>query len=125
MWIMMIDDDEEDIDFFKEVLEESLKEYHCVSAFTCEKGLLKLNDKEELPSHIFLDGMLYGMSSKECLLKIKADVRVKDVKVIMYSGFLTTDQKRDFQNLGADVFLQKPASKQELKDALNDILNEK
>lgn len=121
----MIDDDEEDIDFFKEVLEESLKEYHCVSAFTCEKGLLKLNDKEELPSHIFLDGMLYGMSSKECLLKIKADVRVKDVKVIMYSGFLTTDQKRDFQNLGADVFLQKPASKQELKDALNDILNEK
>lgn len=122
MWIMMIDDDEEDIEFFREVLMDCMQDYRCISAFTCEKGLLRIRDTDELPSHIFLDGMLYGMSSKECLLKIKSDARIKDVKVVMYSGFLTIEQQAEFKKLGADVFLQKPVDKAELVSALRRIL---
>jgi CheY-like chemotaxis protein len=122
MWVLIIDDDEEDVEFFTEVLKEAVEDCQCVAATTCEKGLLTLADKKDLPSHIFMDGMLYGMSSKDCLAKFKDDARVKNIKVIMYSGFSVPSVQQDFLSLGADLFLLKPANKQELIEALQRIL---
>lgn len=121
MWILIIDDDTEDIDFFSEVVVEILHDCRCVPASSCEEGLISLGDKHELPSHIFLDGMLYGMSSKECLLKLKADKRLKNVDVILYSGYVSPDFQREFLALGAHLCLQKPANRNELVDALTKI----
>lgn len=61
MTVLIIDDDEDDIVFFKDAVQELNTQYYCESAFTCEEALEKLRIMNELPRFIFLDNMLYGV----------------------------------------------------------------
>ena len=121
MWVLIIDDDEEDAEFLSDALREIVQDCECVTVSSCETGLLGLGNKKELPSHIFLDGMLYGMSSKECLIKIKTDLRIGSVSVIMYSGFASASFEEEILSLGADFFIQKPTHRADLVNRLKSI----
>lgn len=122
MHFLIIDDDPEDVEYFIEVVNRVIPECYCDIAKTCEEGLNKLKEAVDLPSHIFLDGMLYGMSSQECLQTLKADERLNKVHIVMYSGYAPSYVKLDFLNLGADKFIIKPNNSADLEKALQEIL---
>jgi DNA-binding response OmpR family regulator len=122
MWILIIDDDNEDSAFLEEALKELVPGCRCCVATTCEKGLKKLTEQNEKPTHVFLDGMLYGMSSKDCLKILRNDSRSREAEIIIYSGFATPQLQKDFLKTGADLFLSKPSSRTELLNVLTKIL---
>ena len=62
------------------------------------------------------------MSSHECLQKIKADKKLENVHVIIYSGYAPQTMQGDFLALGADKFVAKPSNSDDLEKALRDLL---
>jgi CheY-like chemotaxis protein len=122
MSILIIDDDAEDIEYFQEILQTVDHTCLCVTASSCEDGLAQLRSMSTLPSHVFLDGMLYGMSSMDCLKEIKHDADLHGISVIMYSGYAHPDVKEEFLRSGADLFLMKPTYSDQLERALRSIL---
>ena len=123
MRLLIIDDDTEDVEYFLEVVNNIIPDCDCDSAASCEEGLIKLEEAEDLPSHIFLDGMLYGMSSQECVQRIKGDERLQNIRVVMYSGYAPPAVQRDFMSLGANRFLIKPSTTAELEKSLRELLS--
>ena len=121
MRFLIIDDDLEDVEYFLEVMNRIIPDCDCDSATSCEDGLRKLKDTIDLPSHIFLDGMLHGMSSQECLQKIKADDRLQKIQVVMYCGYAPPVVQRDFLRLGADRFVVKPNNTADLEKSLREL----
>ena len=121
MRLLIIDDDREDVEYFLEVLNKMIPDCDCDSATSGDEGLRKL-EAADLPSHIFLDGMLHGMSSQECLQRIKGDERLKNIRVVMYSGYAPQLVQRDFMRLGANRFLVKPSNAPELEKSLRELL---
>jgi DNA-binding response OmpR family regulator len=122
MSLLIIDDDEEDIDYFMEVLRGVQLECDCLRAGSCEDAFKGLDQTKHPLSHIFLDSMLYGMSSEACLTKIKNIPALSHVKVVIYSGFLTPAAESNFRKLGADQILIKPRESGELERELRIIL---
>ncbi len=121
MRFLIIDDDKEDVEYFLEVVNKILPDCDCDSATSCEEGLKKLEGAVDLPSHIFLDGMLYGMSSLECLQRIKGDERLRNIRVVMYSGYAPPTVQRDFIILGAYKVVVKPSNTAELEKSLREL----
>jgi CheY-like chemotaxis protein len=122
MRFLIIDDDAEDVEYFVEVVGRFIPECACDIATSCEEGLDILRGTIDLPTHVFLDGMLHGMSSQECLQKIKADERLCKIRIIVYSGYASPAVQLDFLRLGADKFVLKPSSTAELEKSLQEVL---
>ncbi|HEY9004564.1 MAG TPA: response regulator [Ohtaekwangia sp.] len=125
MLFLIIDDDPEDVDYFVETARRVIPDCDCLTASSCEEGFRMLREAVHIPSYIFLDGMLYGMNSKECLRKLKKDPLYTDIRIIMYSGFAHEELQLEFLKMGADKFIIKPTSSTELEHALIALLSEK
>ena len=111
---LLIDDDVDDSELFREALEEASKTLvlHCA-----ENGeeALKLLKQIAKPHIIFLDINMPRMNGWECLKKLKSTAEYKDIPVIMYS---TSSHQREIDialNMGALSFFTKPHSYRELK----------
>ena len=59
----------------------------------------------------------------ECLIKLKSDSRLKRIPVIIYSTTSDENEVRKIMMLGADDFISKAISFDELKKTLYTILN--
>lgn len=122
MHILIIDDDHEEAELFVDVVTTLSKECRCTVARSGDEALIKLSVQVTAPSHIFLDGMLYGMTSRDCLMKLKSDPQWQTSKVIVYSGYLHPQARTEFIALGAERVLKKPSSREELMMALKEII---
>ncbi|MGV3697842.1 response regulator [Flavobacterium sp.] len=82
--IYYLDDDHEDLDFFKEIAEEL---GHTVKVFTDgRKMLLVLEIQAEKPDVIFLDIHMPVLNGEEILEIIKKSDEMKNIPVVMVSG---------------------------------------
>ncbi len=82
--IYYLDDDHEDLDFFKEIAEEL---GHTVKVFTDgRKMLLVLEIQAEKPDVIFLDIHMPVLNGEEILEIIKKSDEMKHIPVVMVSG---------------------------------------
>lgn len=117
---MLIDDDHDDHDFFKEALKELDYKVDLVQA-TSGPEALKILDAPgaRLPDCIFLDMNMPGMDGQECLLKIRSKKFLNEIPVVIYSTSSNKDDiKRSHEN-GAIDYIIKPASIKTLISALN------
>lgn len=106
--IMIIDDDADDIMFFKEALEKMQPSYKSMEANCSIKALQFLRKSKQLPDYIFLDINMPIMDGRDCLNELKKDATLCNIPVIMYSTFFTEKNRKDFQALGASGYLTKP-----------------
>src|SRR4051812_29905511 len=82
--ILLVDDDEEDILIFKEVVRNDIDSN--INIITSTNGVECLKALENIsPDVIFLDINMPVMGGKECLEKIKNDPQLKDIPVVIYS----------------------------------------
>ena len=123
--ILIIDDDADDRDFFKEALREIDNDIACITA---RNGLEALNllvacDQSALPDYIFLDLNMPRMGGRQCLTQLKSLQALKDIPVIIFTTSKLPDDREEMKRLGAVGFITKPSRFSELVEQLTLILN--
>ncbi len=108
---LIVDDDSDDIELFREAIGEIDHRVVCQAAKDCGEALEKLrNVSDVLPDLIFLDLNMPGMDGRACLAELKKDARLKNIPVIIYTTSSHVRDKVDTLELGAAYFLTKANS---------------
>ena len=118
--IVLAEDDEEDVDFFKEALSEIEID---IQVTVVKNGILLikyLETTQELPDIIFMDLNMPFKNGVQCLEEIKKVDKWKTIKTIILSTSSNKDQIEKLYELGADLYLTKPTSFNELKRQLSE-----
>ncbi len=120
-FLLLIDDDTDDTDLFREALEEvdASMQLHCSENGEEALFLLKETDKPEI---IFLDINMPRMNGWECLKRLKSNDTYKDIPVIMYSTSSHQHEINRAINMGALSFITKPHSYGELINMLKGVI---
>ena len=121
--ILLTDDDEDDREIFQDTLEEvddqikllTLNDGVQLMEYLCANG-------NRLPDILFLDINMPHKDGHQSLREIRADPRLKDLCVIIYS---TSDYPQDVKKAyrtGANGFIQKPSNHKKLKEILQNVI---
>ena len=123
MVILIVDDDQEDAEFFTEAVNEVDRSVKCWVAKDGKEALHLLSKELVLPpDYVFLDINMPIMNGRETLAAIKASTRLRDIPVIMYSTTTDTKEIKSFYDMGAYDFLIKPRNFRKLVEALESII---
>jgi CheY-like chemotaxis protein len=123
MLILIVDDDGEDRELFREAIAEVDSSIQCFSAKDGKDALRQMNSGLiVLPDYIFLDINMPIMNGRECLIEIKKQSSLRNIPVIMYSTTSDTKEIKGYYTLGAHDFLIKPHDFKKLVEALNSII---
>jgi two-component system response regulator len=105
--ILIVDDNPDDIEITKIVLEEKGWDIQVDAYGNVETALAYLREAENLPSLVFIDVNVPVMGGIMCLRQIRADQRLKSLPVVMVTASsFEADEKRAYE-AGADYFLFK------------------
>jgi CheY-like chemotaxis protein len=123
MLITLADDDEDDRLFFTDAFDE-LKINTKVNTFKNGRELLNYLHEPEviLPNIIFLDLNMPILNGIDCLKEIKSNAKFKDIAIAIYS---TSSSEQDVENtfvLGANIYIKKPSSFNDLKKILSEVV---
>lgn len=119
--IFYADDDIDDLDFFKEVTSE-LNEP--VSLFEEGDKLLEtLNNPPPIPSIIFLDLNMPAKSGFDVLREIKANPKMQNIPVIIFTTSINPNDIELSKKLGANLYIRKPSSMSTLRKAIDHVLS--
>jgi DNA-binding response OmpR family regulator len=108
--VLIIDDSNTVVMTIKKFLRSA--GYETFEAFDAETGLSMMH--EHSPELIFLDIMLPGMNGFSALRMIRRDPLTRDIPVIMMSGNEQAMEQFFVSQIGADDFMKKPFSRDEL-----------
>lgn len=122
--IMLVDDDEDDRDFFLSVLESIEGAPKCETAPNGLSALQQLHKEGDLPGIIFLDLNMPVMNGKQFLAEAKKHKPLKDIPVIILSTSSDQTTMADTANLGAAGFITKPNKLSLLEARLREILTD-
>ena len=103
--ILFIDDDEDELKIFTEVLKETGLDYKCTWAKNGQQALSQLLYLQ--PDIIFLDIHMPGMDGFECLTAIKGMQKVAEIPVVLYSTDLHAANQTKGKELGAAACISK------------------
>lgn len=122
---LIIDDDDDDIDLFREALREVDASVECWAEQNAQRALDTLQSGlSQMPTAIFLDVNMPVVTGWEVLQRLKIGERTREVPVIMYS---TSSLKRDIEKareMGAMRFMIKPSLFSALKNELQSVLRQ-
>ncbi len=117
--VFLIDDDEDDISLFHEMLQEVASDARFSSAVNGLEALETLRSSAgSLPQLIFLDLNMPRMNGKECLTELKQDPQLQAIPVIIYSTSSSAHDRAEVTSLGALGMITKPFSLLHLKQML-------
>lgn len=121
--ILLIDDDEDDAQFFADALRElsfGLTMEHCMGG---EEAIDKLSRKRiDPPDIIFLDLNMPALNGWDSLRAIKKIAGMQQIPIVMYSTANLEQGGLSPEDVGAAAFYQKSNSFQELKSSLGSLL---
>lgn len=122
--IILADDDEDDRLFFTDAFDE-LSMNTKVSTFNDGVELMDyLNRKEVILPHVlFLDLNMPKKSGIECLNEIKANSKMSEIAVAIYSTSASEEDIEETFVLGANIYIKKPSSFKQLKKVLSDVVS--
>ncbi len=107
--ILIVDDDDEDKEFFREALQQVDASVICLEAADGLEALKILQTPgSELPDLIFLDLNMPRMGGKQCLAEIKKARHLCHLPVIIYTTSKRVEHRAEMKALGAAYFITKP-----------------
>src|SRR3954463_11076428 len=104
MTVLIVEDDNDDAEFLISFIKEINESMQCFVVRNGITALTFLDYEEQIPSFIFLDGHLPGMTSTELLVRLRNRPNLVNTKIIMYSGYLSDESIEKFMSLGAHLF---------------------
>ncbi len=114
--ILLADDDLDDRTFFERALKEITIDTKLKTVADGEQLMNYLNENiEQLPDVLFLDINMPRKNGYECLAEIKHHEKLKDLAVVMLSTTNEIDKTTQTFKAGANIFIHKPSSYDELK----------
>lgn len=117
--ILLIDDDRDDAELFKEALQEINPSIHFEYYEDSKEGLKQLLEKQNhLPDLIFLDINMPVVSGWQCLAEFKKADNLKNIPVIMFTTSSQPKEKETAKELGAAGFITKPSEFKLLKEVI-------
>lgn len=105
---MLVDDDEDDRQFFLDVIDALQPALACVTASNGREALNILVTGEIVPELIFLDLNMPLMNGWQFLAEIKKFEPLKHIPITILSTSSDTQTKEDTKRLGAQFFITKP-----------------
>lgn len=118
----LIDDDADDRMLFARAVKRIGRNVSYESIETAEEAISMLeNNDTRLPDVVFLDINMPRMGGWECLSRIKADERTKNIPVIMYSTSERASDIKLAEELGALSFCVKPEEMPDLQQMLTTV----
>ncbi len=106
---LIVDDDLDDIDFFRKAVNFIDGTNQCLVANNGEDALLQLRNKNiPIPDLIFLDLNMPRMNGRACLSELKIDEELKHIPVIIFSTSSHIKDVEETKELGAYSFITKP-----------------
>lgn len=120
---MLIDDDKDDCEIFCDAAHEvSNCKCHCVNDSV--EALSILERTRTFPHCIFLDINIPVMDGVTVLKKIKANPKLSEIPIIMYSTTSNPLEMQECLQLGADKFVRKTSNYLQLVASLKAIKSE-
>lgn len=120
---ILIVDDEAHI---RMLIEQTLEELEDdgVEFFTAENGEQALElIQSEKPNMVFLDVMMPKMNGLEVCRKVKLELKLNDVSIIILTAKGQELDKKKGEEVGADLYMTKPFDPDKLLDKAREILN--
>lgn len=118
--ILLVDDDDDDRFIFEEALKTLDLEIKFDYTSNGLKALEFINDPEQFnPEIIFLDLNMPIMSGKDCLLHLRANEKLKDLKIVIYSTSFDLKTINSLFENGANYYIRKPGDFKELKEIIH------
>jgi len=111
MMILAVDDEPLNLMILKELFDDT---HNITLVESGEEAMEHL--KNNKPNVILLDVMMPGIDGLEVCQRVRADDRLKDIKVIMVSGKAMEKDKAAGMAAGADHYISKPFDMMELVD---------
>jgi excisionase family DNA binding protein len=119
--VLVVDDDQAIVEMLVELLERDGR-FEVQTAVTgFDAGL---RTKEFRPDIIVLDYMLPDINGNVVIRTIRDDSSLQDVKIIIVSGVVNRADVQDLLDCGADDFLQKPFSIEQLVRRITELVCE-
>ncbi|OGS43282.1 MAG: hypothetical protein A2539_08970 [Elusimicrobia bacterium RIFOXYD2_FULL_34_15] len=116
--ILIIDDDPDVADLIKTILkDEDWEVRHATDGFEAGRIL-----DEYLPDLITLDLVMPGMDGFKVCQNIKKDPLTKIIKVLSITAYDTPEYKDKIISMGADGYLQKPFTPNELRTKIKEVM---
>lgn len=104
--ILFVEDDADDRDFLLDAVKEVNPSVNVVFAKHCLEALNYLNDEKEeidFPSLIVLDLNMPVLDGKETYRKIRNELKLDAVPIIVFTSSQNPHDKAMFNNLGVEV----------------------
>ena len=122
--IYLIDDDIDDVELFRDALEEVAPSVSFRFANDGHEAVRVLTEREgALPDMIFLDISMPVFNGLQCLASFKNNEYLKDLPVIIYSTSSHEMEIKMARELGALAFVTKPNDFRLLKHILSLVLD--
>ena len=122
LFVLLVDDDADDRQFFQEALSEVEPAARFASAVDGIDALEFLKRTDKLPHYIFLDLNMPRMDGRQCLCELKKDPRFSSIPVIIYTTSSQKEEEKETFQLGAVAFFQKPSNFTDICRGLNEFL---
>ncbi len=119
MRVLVVDDDPAIVEMLVELLERDGRFEVATAATGFDAGL---KTREFRPNVIVLDYMLPDINGNAVCQSIRRDESLQDVKIIIVSGVIERDQVEKLLQDGADDFIQKPFSIEQLVRRITELV---
>ena len=104
------------------MLTEFLKGDYDVVTFEDGAGILNWLNKGNVPDLIIADVMMPSVSGWDLINSLKISLYYKNIPVLILSGIEKSEERIKFLEAGADEYMVKPFSPQELKIRIINVL---
>ena len=124
IYIILADDDDDDRLFFTDAFGE-LKINTKVDTFSDGVELMNYLNKEDalLPNVLFLDLNMPKKTGIECLNEIKANSKMSEIAIVIYSTSASEEDIEKTFVMGANIYIKKPDSFKKLKQVLSEVVS--
>ena len=123
--IMIIDDDEDDRDFFCLAVRKVNRNIQVLCTKSGDEALDLLNNKEAvLPDYIFLDLRMPKMDGKQTLVELRKLEKLTSTPIVIYSTTRSNQEETEVKQLGAQYFLTKPYRFNDLVERISSYIHQ-
>ncbi|MDD5687865.1 MAG: response regulator [Elusimicrobia bacterium] len=117
--MLVIDDDPDVPELIKTILAEDQWEIkHAMDGFEAGRFLV-----DYFPDLVTLDLVMPGMDGFKVCQNIRKDPITKNIKIISITAYSAPEHKNKILNMGADGYLQKPFTSEQLKLKIKEIMD--
>lgn len=118
--VLVVDDDPAIVEMLVELLERDGRFEVETAATGFDAGM---RTKEFRPDVIVLDYLLPDINGNKVCQTVRADTTLQDVKIVIVSGNVKREDVQDLFDAGADDFLQKPFSIEQLIEKITGLVS--